>query len=199
MADNETPTNAQGGGEQPESGGKVFTQDELDRILSDRLARERQKFADYDDLKGAAEKLAELEAEQMSELEKAQKAREDAEAKAQAALEAANDRLMRAAFIAEAAKAGASHPEDAYALADKAGVEMGDDGSVSGVAEAVATLVEAGRLVMSGKPHAPNLDGGAGSGERPKDKELRLTEPELATAKRMGLTPAEYAEYKEEH
>lgn len=37
------------------------TQDELNRIIADRLARERAKFADYDDLKSAASRLAEIE------------------------------------------------------------------------------------------------------------------------------------------
>lgn len=55
------------------------TQADLDRIVSERIARERAKFADYDDLKAAAARLAEIEeasktaeqkaAERLAELE----------------------------------------------------------------------------------------------------------------------------------
>lgn len=46
------------------------TQADLDRILEQRLSRERAKFGDYDELKTKAERLAEIEASQMSEAEK---------------------------------------------------------------------------------------------------------------------------------
>lgn len=197
MTEQQTPNNVQGDGQQSEDGGRVFTQEDIDRIVSDRLQRERAKYADYDDLKSAADRLAEIEAEQLSELERERKAREAAEQAAEAARTAANETLARAAFIAEAAKAGAAHPEDAYALADRSAVQVGDDGNVNGVAEAVAQLVDAGRLVMTGKPKAPNLDGGAGSGDRPGDKAAALTQEEINTARKMHMTPEEYAKYKE--
>lgn len=50
--------------------GKTLTQADIDRIVEDRLKRERAKFADYSDLKAKAEKLEELEASQQSEVEK---------------------------------------------------------------------------------------------------------------------------------
>jgi hypothetical protein len=37
------------------SAGKTFTQAEVDKLIKDRLARERAKYADYDELKAAAE------------------------------------------------------------------------------------------------------------------------------------------------
>lgn len=37
------------------AGGKTFTQAELDAIVRDRLKREREKYADYDDLKSRAD------------------------------------------------------------------------------------------------------------------------------------------------
>lgn len=40
----------------------ITTQEELDKVIGARLAREREKFADYDDLKAAASKLADAEA-----------------------------------------------------------------------------------------------------------------------------------------
>lgn len=40
----------------------ITTQEELDKVIGARLAREREKYADYDDLKAAASKLADAEA-----------------------------------------------------------------------------------------------------------------------------------------
>lgn len=40
----------------------ITTQEDLDKVIGARLARERDKYADYDDLKAAASKLAEVEA-----------------------------------------------------------------------------------------------------------------------------------------
>lgn len=46
------------------------SQSDLDRIIADRLSRERAKFADYDDLKAAADRLEQIEQENKSEAEK---------------------------------------------------------------------------------------------------------------------------------
>lgn len=51
---------------------KTFTQEELERILAERLKREREKYKDYDELKKAAEELKKLKEAQMSETEKLQ-------------------------------------------------------------------------------------------------------------------------------
>lgn len=42
---------------------KTFTQAEMDSIIEGRLARERQKYADYDDLKEKASKYDEYQAQ----------------------------------------------------------------------------------------------------------------------------------------
>lgn len=49
---------------------KTFTQDDVDRIVSERVGRERSKYADYNDLKTKASQLDELQDEKKSELEK---------------------------------------------------------------------------------------------------------------------------------
>jgi hypothetical protein len=51
---------------------KTLTQSEVDRIVAERVAREKQKFADYDDLKAAATRLKEIENASKSEQQKAQ-------------------------------------------------------------------------------------------------------------------------------
>ena len=49
----------------------VFTQDEVNSIVNDRLKRERAKYEDYDALKAKASKLDELEEANKTELQKA--------------------------------------------------------------------------------------------------------------------------------
>lgn len=58
-------TAGQGGGFTPPQ-----SQDEFDRIIQDRVARERKKFADYDDLKARADRLTEIEDGQKSEVQR---------------------------------------------------------------------------------------------------------------------------------
>jgi hypothetical protein len=67
----------------------IGSQDELNRVLADRLSRERAKYADYDDLQAKASRLDTIEAANKSEIEKA------------------NDKAAAAASEAAAAKAEA--------------------------------------------------------------------------------------------
>ncbi len=55
---------------QDQHDGRTFTQADLDRVVEDRLKRERQKFGDYETLKSKALKLDELEQSTKSEQEK---------------------------------------------------------------------------------------------------------------------------------
>lgn len=50
---------------------KTFSQAELDAIISDRLKREREKYADYESMREKAAKLDEIEEASKSELQKA--------------------------------------------------------------------------------------------------------------------------------
>lgn len=146
----------------------------LEDLESAEQARKTAEMTETDRLK------AELEAA------KADVAKADARAK---------DMLIRSAFVAEAAKAGASYPEDVYRLADLSAVDVDDTGKINGVAEAVKALVDAGRVPLSGKQQAPNLDGGAGGGDRGHGS-VKLTADELAMAHRMNITPEKYAANK---
>ena len=50
---------------------KTFTQAEIDAIIEGRLAREKQKYADYESLKEKADKYDEFQQQNKSELQKA--------------------------------------------------------------------------------------------------------------------------------
>src|SRR5688500_18688129 len=82
--------------------GKTFTQADLDRIVQDRIARERAKFEGFDDLKAEASEFDKLQEANQSELEKAQKRAEKAEQDAAKIREAANKRLIQAEVLAQA-------------------------------------------------------------------------------------------------
>lgn len=79
-----TPQAEPDGGQQDPSKdeGKTFTQAELDKIVADRLGRERSKYAGFEDLKAKAARLDELEQQNQSELEKAQTKVQKAEQRA---------------------------------------------------------------------------------------------------------------------
>lgn len=55
----------------PETEERTFTQAELDAIVTERLKRDRAKYADYEALREKAEKLDKIEEANKSELEKA--------------------------------------------------------------------------------------------------------------------------------
>lgn len=75
---------------------KVFNQDEVDKILAQRLAREREKFADYEEIKKKAETLeAEAKKRAEAEMTELEKAKAELEAKNQAIADLSKDREWR--------------------------------------------------------------------------------------------------------
>lgn len=70
----------------PKPQGPSFTQADLDRIVQDRVARERAKFADYDDLKSKAGESQTLE-QRVADMEARTKAAEASALRASVAAE----------------------------------------------------------------------------------------------------------------
>jgi hypothetical protein len=81
-----TDAAATGGSTEPKT--ITLTQDKLDGIIASRVAATKSQFADYDDLKAAADRLAELERQNETEAQRVQRERDEA---AQAAAQAATD------------------------------------------------------------------------------------------------------------
>jgi len=71
-----TNTNGQGNQAAGGSGERTFTQAELDTVISERLNRERAKYADYETLKDKAAKFDAAEEASKTELQKAQDERQ---------------------------------------------------------------------------------------------------------------------------
>lgn len=135
----------------------ITSQADLDRILGARLAREREKFADYDTLKTKASEYDKaLEAARTDQEKAVEAARNEGRTEA---LTAANTRLLTAEARALAAEAKFAAPALVVRAIDLSDVKVNDDGSVD--AEAIkAKLKEA-------------ADSGAfvvGDGEKPKPK-----------------------------
>jgi len=159
--------------------------------LKPRLKRVEELEALEADRKKAEEARKEAE---MTEAEKLKGQLEEERTKAERAEQRAREMLIRAEFAAEAAKQGMSDPSDAYILADKSEVDVNDLGAVEGVTEAIKDLI-ATKPYLIGKRQAPSVDGGAGSTERSKTIE-KLTTEEIQIARKMGLTPEQYAQSK---
>lgn len=144
----------------------TFTQADLDRIIKERLERERTRYADYNDLKKAAEELEKLKDAELSEVERLGKEKEQLEAKMAEQAKAAEAReqehqamLVRAEVRVSAAALGFQNPNDAYALADLSSVTV-EKGEVQGVENALKALAK-------DKPYLLDaVDGGAGTPPR---------------------------------
>jgi hypothetical protein len=70
MGDEPNPTPTPAPTPAPADSGKTFTQEDLDRIVGERVQRERSKYGDYDALKQKATRLDELEAASKSDVER---------------------------------------------------------------------------------------------------------------------------------
>lgn len=112
----------------PPSFEPITSQEELDRRLGARLAREREKYGDYDELK---RKAAEFDAAQEAAKTETERAVEAARKEGETtALERVNTRIVNAEARALAAAAKFRNPATAVRLLDLSGVKVNDDGSV---------------------------------------------------------------------
>lgn len=140
---------------------------------------------------------AERKAAEMTESDRLKAEIAAARKEAEEARTQARDTLVRSLLISEAAKVGCADPDDICHLVDRSGIEVQEDGTVTGVAEAVKRLVDAKPYLLGGKTPPPKLDGGAGGRER-ADQSNRLSEEELRIAKAARMTPEQYAKRRAE-
>lgn len=134
------PSNAETPPEQPTETGKTFTQADLDRVVADRLARERAKHGDIDKLKKDSQRLADIEAASKTEAQRAA----DELAAAKAAAEESAAAVVRY-------KAAAAHGITGDDL-DLVGA--GDEGVVMARAERLGALLAAERELAALKDKA---------------------------------------------
>jgi hypothetical protein len=212
---NENPTD---GAPEEKLETKTFTQVELDKIVADRIAREKkklEKYADYDAVKTKLSefekfeeerKKAEMTVQERLEAEKAEadKKAQEAEERANKALEQANKRLLKAEFRLLAKELGVRKDalDDAFVLADMTSVEVDEDGNVQGVKEALETLKKAKAYLFGGVDYADPSPGQyeAKRGEATQDQAKRKLQELADKAKKTGRIEDKiaYASFKKE-
>ncbi|MBJ6364156.1 scaffolding protein [Paenibacillus sp. GCM10012307] len=183
------------GDPEPEPKPLTMTQAEFDAKIADRITRERKKFSDYDELKSKLSEFENAEAERQraamteqervqAELAAAKKAAEEAEGKSAATLKAANDRVIKADFKLAAASANIRQDalDDAFLLADKAGITVDDDGNVKGIKEALDALVAAKPYLI--EVTTPNKPRSIGDPNNPAEEQRKTLEVQLEDAEK---------------
>lgn len=73
----------------------TFTQEEVNKMIGERLSREREKYANYDELKAKAEKYDEVQEASKTELQKAEERANDLQAKYDSMIKADTLRKIR--------------------------------------------------------------------------------------------------------
>lgn len=106
MAEGDAPGGAPDPKNDTKGADKTFTQADLDKLVKDRLERERKKYADYEDLKAKAERLSELEKQGMTEAERLKAELAEVKTKADEAEKRLADAELERKKAALIAKAG---------------------------------------------------------------------------------------------
>ena len=110
------------------TGAGTLTQAQVDAIVRDRIAREREKYKGFEDLKRKAEEYDKVTAANQTDLEKAQTEAQKASERAATAEGRMKNALTRAAIVSEASKQGARDPSLLVRLIDSDSLEITDDG-----------------------------------------------------------------------
>jgi hypothetical protein len=190
----------------PPEADKTFSQADLDRIVAERLARDRKGREDYDDIKTKLTALEQAEADREKaklsdterlEAEKAEalKKAQEAEDRSTARETAANQRIINAEFktLAREANVPADRLAAAVKLADLSAVTVDDEGNAVGVKEAVEALVAAHAYLVE-KTQAKPI-GGASGGDNVPDKTKEQMLKEAAEKARKSGKPEDRAAY----
>lgn len=138
--------------QQPEPGGddRTFSQAEVDQLITDRLKRERKKYADYNDLKAKAEKLDKAERDKLDEVERLKLEKQEAENRATQAEQQAQQQQISNAVLAgltefKTGDKNLGFRQDAIRaalrLVDLSEIEI-DGNEVTGVEEAIKSLAK---------------------------------------------------------
>ena len=170
---------------------RTFSQAEVDRIVQERLARQKAQYAGFDELKTKAEQFDQLREQQMTDLEKANKRAADLERELTAATTARQESILAAAIVAEAAKRHVVDPEAAVALIDRSTLQFDDTGNPTNIAQAMDSLLEQrSYLVAAAGGARGNADlgarGTAGADQLTREALASMTPEQVAQAEKEG-------------
>lgn len=160
---------------------KLLTQAEVNETIAKRLARERSKYADYDELKTKLSEYEKAEEErkqaEMTEVERLQaqlEKKETAEQELSEQLEAirnqAKQERINNEFIKQATANNVAYVDAAIKLADLSSVDVDDDGNINGVDEVIAKLVEDNPFLLKKESKPKHIGGGTASQKDSGDK-----------------------------
>ncbi|WP_434758284.1 scaffolding protein [Paenibacillus amylolyticus] len=180
----------------------------MDRAVTDRLARERKKYGDYDDIKAELAKLksadeerqkAEMSVSERLEAEKAAaiQAAEDAKAELSKTVSAANQRLINAEFrdVARELKLRPEALKSALKLVDLSAVEVDDEGNVKGLEDAVKALIEDNPYMVEQPKKEPKTIGDPSGGDQKPEKTKEQMLAEAASKARKSGRIEDQAAY----
>lgn len=158
-------------------------QEEFDRMVGARLARERAKFADYDELRAKASKFDEVDAASKSELQKAQDTIAERDRQLADLPKVARQQAIR--FASLATQRGFLDPEDALVFID---ADLGDEDAVKAALEDLATR----------KPHLVRQEAGKPPRTRPKPKAGDVGEDETPSGSGKERAAAALRQFKQD-
>lgn len=149
---------------------RKFSQVDVDRMISDRLARDRRdrpSDEEITDLRAAKTELDEIKSAGASELEKAQQRAEAAEKARDDALATAKATRLETAILAEASKSDRKvvDPKAVLSLIDRKALTLDDDGNPTNIAEAMDSLL-ADKTYLVGTGGTTRTNGAADQGAR---------------------------------
>lgn len=130
----------------------ITSQEELDTVISKRLARERKKFADYGTLKEQANRLAELENANLSDTERA--VSEAVTAKEAELNTAWATRLASTEVKAKAQALGFNDPEDVLTFVSVSDFLAENDLDTEALNDALTDLAQRKPYLLAGQPTA---------------------------------------------
>ncbi len=176
---NTPETQQQGNQQSAQAAGKTFTQAELDDIVQQRLAREKGKYTDYDQLKKDADELKKLKAASQTEAEKLTNRLAELEKEQATWQRERQESTVRYEVLLAAGKLNIVDPDAAYRLLDLAEIEYDKEGRPTNVEAVLKGLVKAKPYLVKAQATPPasiNAGDGTGSGKGPQDQKAREAE-----------------------
>lgn len=172
---------------------RTFTQEDVDRIVRERVARAKSTPpADYEDLKAKAAKLDEIDEQNKTELEKERDRAAKAEERAQQVEAEAKEIKLRAAILSEAAKPDRKvvDTDAVISLLDRSALELDDAGNPTNLASAMDSLLEAKPFLVAASGGARgNADQGArggGANQLTREQLQTMSSAEIVEAQDKG-------------
>lgn len=138
------------------------SQEDFDRMVQDRLQRERKKYEGFDEIKQKAEEFDKLQAANQSEQEKLQTALEAEKQRAAKLEDDLKTTRVTNAVVEHAEKLNLADPRAAARLVNRSDLEYDDDGTpkADSVKAALTKLVEE-YPILKGSRFQGGGDGGA--------------------------------------